>query len=246
MAKLMYKAWLETRWRFWAGLLLLVLVSVYGVFEAPTTIQAREQFTNETLRYPRYIWILMHHGYLQSFWIFFALILSMGGILREKSFGNAGFTLSFPVSRRRLVWSKAIVGLLQLLVLAFVPSILISALSPLIGAAYPLGQSVMFGVLMFGGGLIFYAWGFFLAHLLQGEFSSLAVAISTTLVFYIITRLPQTDAINLFDLMSGKHSVNRNTFFLESSLPWTNISLSIVIALTIIFAAQKLTEMRDF
>ncbi len=61
---LIYKAWLETRWRFMAGLALLIAISIYAVFRASDIIPAREQFDSEHLSYAKYLWILLYKGYL--------------------------------------------------------------------------------------------------------------------------------------------------------------------------------------
>ncbi len=247
LSTLVYKSWLETRWRFFAGLFLLIFISVYAVFRAADIIQTREQFQSGTrILYAQYIWILLHHGYLQVFWIFSALMLGMGGLWREQALGSARFTLSLPVKRRDLVWSRAFVGLTELIFLAFVAPVIISITSPLAGNTYPLGQSLLFAVLMFGGGLIFYGWGFLLSHLMQSEFSTPAIGVSTALIFYFITRFPQMDFINLFDLMSGKHYLNRTTFLLNDNFPWLSVFISFLAAILIILLTGKVAETRDF
>ena len=231
MLMLVYKSWIETRWRFLAGLSLLVLSSVYAVIQATDTIRAREQFqSGEPIIYAQYIWILLHHGYLQVFWIFSALMLGLGGIWREQSIGSAGFTLSLPITRQQIVWSRAVVGLAQLFVLALSAPVIISIISPLTGNAYPLEQSLPFALLMFGGGVVFYGGAFLLSHLMQGEFATPALGISAALVFYLVTRFPQLESVNLFDLMSGKHYLDRTTFLLNPNFPWLILGISFLTA----------------
>ena len=60
----------------------------------------------------------------------FAVLLGTGGLLSQASGGGALFTLSLPVSRNRLLGVRAATGLAELLVLAFVPSLLLPLLSP--------------------------------------------------------------------------------------------------------------------
>jgi ABC-type transport system involved in multi-copper enzyme maturation permease subunit len=247
MLMLVYKSWLETRWRFLAGLSLLALISVYAVFQATDTIRAREQLQpGEPIIYAQYIWILLQHGYLQVFWIFSALMLGLGGIWREQAIGSAGFTLALPVTRQQIVWSKASVGLAQLFVLALVAPLIISAISPLTGNAYPVEQSLPFALLMFGGGVVFYGGAFLLSHLMQGEFATPALGLSAVLIFYLITRFPQMESVNLFDLMSGKHYLNRMTFLLNSNFPWSILGISFLTAILIIFLTGRIIKTRDF
>lgn len=243
---LIYKAWLETRWRFLAGLALLVALIFYTVFQAPTVIKARKEFRGEHIVYAQYIWILLYKGYLQALWILAAVMLGLGGLWREKSSGAAGFTLSLPVSRRRLVLVRSMVGAAEAITLAVVPCILIWAISPLAGYSYPLGQAVSHSVLIVGGGLIFYAWGLLLSHLMQGEFSTPTLALSVCLVLFIAFKLLRLEIYNPFDLMSGRYYLDPNTFLLNGALPWQSLSFFLAITIVIAIASIRIAEVRDF
>jgi hypothetical protein len=126
-----------------------------------------------------------------------------------------------------------------LFVLALVAPLIISAISPLTGNAYPVEQSLPFALLMFGGGVVFYGGAFLLSHLMQGEFATPALGLSAALMFYLITRFPQLESVNLFDLMSGKHYLNRTTFLLNSNFPWLILSISLLTAINNLFDGQN-------
>jgi ABC-type transport system involved in multi-copper enzyme maturation permease subunit len=244
---LIYKAWLETRWRFWAGLALLVAISIYTVARAPNIIQAREQFRpGEHIMYAQYIFILLYKGYLQTLWILAAVMLGMGGLWREKSSGVAALTLSLPVSRRRLVLVRSAVGAAEAIVLAVIPTILIWGLSLLYGNSYPLRDALLHSALMIGGGLIFYGCGVLLSHLMQGEFSTPTLGLSMCLVLFIVFHVLRLESINPFDLMSGKHHLDPNTFLLRGDLPLPLLGVYLAVTATTIFIAVKISERRDF
>lgn len=243
---LIYKAWLETRWRFLSGLALLSGLVCYTVIRAPSVIMAREQFRGEHILYAQYIWILLFKGYFQSLWILVAVMLGLGGLWREKSSGAAGFTLSLPVSRRRLVLVRAMVGAAEAMILAVVPSLLIWVLSPLAGFSYPLGEALGHSILMAGAGLIFYSWGLILSHLMQGEFSTPTLALSVCLVLFIAFKLLRLEIYNPFDLMSGRYFLDPNTFLLHGSLPWLPLSVFLMITLVMVIVSVRIAEMRDF
>jgi ABC-type transport system involved in multi-copper enzyme maturation permease subunit len=243
---LIYKAWLETRWRFFAGLVLLIAISVYTVLKAQGIIQDREQFRHEHILYAQYIWILLYKGFLQTLWILSAVMLGMGGVWREKAAGVAGFTLSLPVSRRRLVLIRAAVGAVEAITLAVVPSILIWVASVLTGNPYSLHEAILHSVLMVGGGLIFYGLGLLLSHLMQGEFSVPTLGLGVCLVLYIAFQTLRLETYNPFDLMSGRHYLDPNTFLLRDGLPWLPLSLFFSITIAMILASVKIAETRDF
>jgi len=243
---LIRKAWLETRWRFLAGLVLLGAISIYAVVRAPNIIAAREQFDSESLPYAKYLWILLYKGYFQALWIVSVVILGLGGLWQEQVAGSASFTLSLPITRKHLVISRAAVGAAEAIVLAIVPLILIWAISPLAGYSFPLYEAVLHSVLMVGGGLVFYGWGVLLSHSMRNEFSVMALALSVCLVLYIAFNLLRMEIYNPFDLMSGKYQLDPDTFLLRGDLPWLPLGVYVLVAATMIFIAAKIAERRDF
>lgn len=244
---LIYKAWLETRWRFCAGLALLLAISFYTVLRAPDIIQAREQLRpGEHILYAQYIWILLYKGYLQTLWILAAVMLGLGGLWREKSSGVSAFTLSLPVSRRRLVLVRSAVGAAEAITLAAVPSALIWAISPLSGNSYPLRDALLHAVLMVGGGLIFYGWGVLLAHLMQGEFSTPTLGLSMCMVLYVVFYVTGLKTYNPFDVMSGKYQLDPATFLLRADFPWLPVSALLGLTALTLLTAVKVAESRDF
>ncbi|HLM60032.1 MAG TPA: ABC transporter permease subunit [Pyrinomonadaceae bacterium] len=243
---LIYKAWLETRWRFLAGLVLLGAISLYAIFRAPEIIAAREQFDSESLPYAKYLWILLYKGYFQALWIVSAVILGLGGLWQEQATGSANFTLSLPVSRKLLVITRAAVGAAEAVILAIVPLLLIWAFSPLAGYSFPLNEAALHAVLIIGGGLVFYAWGVLLSHLMRNEFSVITLALSVCLVLYIAFNLLRVEIYNPFDLMSGKHYLDPDTFLLRGDLPWLPMGVYLAITAALIFLAAKIAERRDF
>ena len=145
---LWYKSWLETRWRFLIGLVLLMLSACGTVLayprggEAAAAGAARSTSSGEIGRrvarrrwsssrtYRGYVWSQWFRQNLPQMWALFAVLLGTGGLLSQASGGGALFTLSLPVSRDRLLGVRAATGLAELLVLAFVPSLLLPLLSP--------------------------------------------------------------------------------------------------------------------
>jgi ABC-type transport system involved in multi-copper enzyme maturation permease subunit len=245
-AMLIYKAWLETRGRFLAGLALLVAISAYTVVRAPGIIHDRKQFRQEHILYAQYIWILLYKGYLQSLWILSAVMLGLGGLWREKAAGVAGFTLSLPVSRRQLVLVRALVGAAEAATLAVIPSVTVWAISRLSGQSYPLNEAIMHSILMAGGGLIFYGSGLLLSHLMQGEFSAPTLGLGACLVLYVAFHLLRIETYNPFDLMSGKHYLDPNTFLLSGDLPLLPLAVFLVLSVLLIFTSVKVAELREF
>lgn len=244
---LLKKAWYETRARFLAAAILLALLGVSTVFRAEPTIRAWESFhRGESMPYTLYVWLSLSKGYLMFFWVICAVILGLGGLVREHSTGTVGFTLSLPVSRRALVVTRALVGAAEAFALALIPGILVALLSPAIGYSYPLSQALLFGILMAGGGMIFYSLGFFLSHLFRGEFAAPGVGLAIVAGVYVITRLPQLDDLDVFDLMTGSHYMIHATYLLGDTFPILPLICSLTAAGGLVALSSAIASRRDF
>src|SRR4051794_40331935 len=143
------KAWLETRFRFFAGAGLVGAVTAFFVFVQPfvTRQWLRDRvvhpewaepgwLTRALVDYPFFLWHFLFADLLQSTWIVFAVLLGLGGVAREAAQGSAGFPLSLPVTRRRLLAVRTAVGGMEVLALGLVPALLVPALSAAAGHAY--------------------------------------------------------------------------------------------------------------
>src|SRR5258708_1825514 len=146
---LWHKAWMETRWRFSIGLMLLMCSAAGVVFTWPQVVrlmplaqsldvgggdgrQVKEK--GELSRGHRgYVWSHWFRQELMQMGTLFAVLLGTGGLLSQPSGGAVLFTLSMPASRNRVLGVRAAAGLAELLVLAMVPSLLIPLLSPAVG-----------------------------------------------------------------------------------------------------------------
>src|SRR5262245_57208787 len=124
---LWYKAWIETRWRFWIGLAIVTCSTAATVFGYPRVLELVRRMPDVDLggtlgqkvqeaaalarEYRGYVW---SHGFAQELsqlGTVFAVLLGAGGLLSQS--GGTLFTLSLPASRQRLLAARAGAGLLQ-------------------------------------------------------------------------------------------------------------------------------------
>src|SRR5688572_18177370 len=124
---LWYKAWLETRWRFLIGLVLLMFSACGVVIGYQEVIKLlplapKVDLSGELGRrvieamelartYRGYVWSQGFRQNLIQTWTLFAVILGTGGLLSQASGGGALFTLSLPTTRSRLLGVRAATGL---------------------------------------------------------------------------------------------------------------------------------------
>ena len=130
---LWYKSWLETRWRFVIGLVLLVcsaggtvlvypkvakLMPITPALDLSGELGRRIRESVELAReYRGYVWSQWFRQNLIQMVTIFAVLLGTGGLPAQGSGGAALFTLSLPVSRNRLLGIRASAGLAELLAL---------------------------------------------------------------------------------------------------------------------------------
>jgi len=244
---LIRKAWLESKARFSAAAVILGILGVSTVLRAPATIAGWERVhRGEQMSYALYIWLSLPHGFLQFLWVIAAVILGLGGLLREEAKGSTGFSLGLPVSRRTHVLTRAAVGAAEAIALGFIPGLIVVILSPLFQREYPLSQALMFATMFVLAGLVFFALGFLLSHVLRGEYAAPAVGLAGIAAFYILTKLPSLESLSVFDAMDGKRVLVDHTFFLGSEFPVLQIVASLTLAAFFIFLSVQRAKARDF
>jgi ABC-2 type transport system permease protein len=169
----------------------------------------------------------------------------VGGLRREEALGTAGFTLSLPVPRWRIVAARAVAGAGAGIALAAIPMLIVTLLSPLAGYAFPLGQALLFAATTAGVGMIFYGFGFLLSHLFRGEYTAPAIAMGIVGLFWVITRTRQFHPYDIFRVMSGAPFMDERTLYV-TAMPWLAISISLAVFAVLVGGSAVLVRRRDF
>ena len=246
---LWYKAWRESRGRF-----LIAFVAI-AVFSVGVMLYARTGFPlpeNPRVPYSAFVWGEFYSNSRQGVFCLIALLLGLGGLQRERAGRTASFTLALPITRGRLLSTRAMVGLLELTAIALVPVIVVPALSPLARQTYPLSQSVQYGALFMSWGVVWFAVGVVWSVVFAGEWTATAVSVISPFVYMIVyTRASgggrRFIAANPFEMMSGglDHSVG-GRMLLTEPLPWLAMLVLAAIAATLLCAAWRITLRQDF
>jgi len=257
------KAWLETRFRFLVGVGMVAAVTAFFVFVQPFV--TRQWRTDRVLHpewaepawlgralgdYPFFLWHFLFADLLQSTWILFAVLLGAGGLARELAQGSAGFTLSLPVTRRRLMAVRTAVGAGEVLALGLVPALLVPLLSAAAGRAYPAEQAAAHSALMAAGGLVFFALSVLLSTLLRDEHTPLLVGVSAAALLFFLVQ-PYADGgvaapgwvrwLNVSRLMAGPPVIAS-----PADVPWAALGVSAAVAAALLMAAFHANARRDF
>ncbi len=245
---LWYKAWRESRVRF---LLILLFVVFYCVSGVLTEQQDRLRLSSTwPSTYDVYIYLNYVGKYAFYFLVFFLPLLSVGGLLRENARNTATLSLSLPVSRRQLVGVRSAVGLMQMAVLAFLPSIIIPALSPLVRESYPISTALHFGLLRVICGTAFFALAFLFSTLLAGEYTALVVSVIATLSIVQLTQL-LPHRFSMAWVMGGAPALDtaaeiHNFTGLPERYAWSALFVIATIAVILFATATRIAQRQDF
>jgi ABC-type transport system involved in multi-copper enzyme maturation permease subunit len=254
---LWHKSWLETRWRFLIGLAVLMVSAAGAVLYYPEVMKlmplARAvDATGEIGRRIRESADLArdYRGYVWSQWIrqsltqlatLFAALLGTGGALSQASSGAALFTLSLPASRTQVLGIRAATGLAEFLVLAFVPPLLVTLLSPAVGQSYGVGDAVIHGASLFVAGSVFFSLAFLLSTVFSDVWRPLLIACSIAVVLaFCEEAISGLSRYSVVGVMSGE------TYFRTGELPWAGLLISAALSVALLFGAFTNMTRRDF
>jgi ABC-2 type transport system permease protein len=252
---LWYKAWLETRWRFVVGMLLLLCFGAVVVLTHPLVETMKVEIPNlpgnlgEQVReafalmatYDGYVWSQWFGKNLLQFWTLFAVLLGVGGLATEASRGTAVWTLSLPVTRRRLLSVRAGVGAVELLALAVVPSLFVWALSPVVGQRYSLADALAYSLMTFVGGMFFYALALLLSTVFGDQLKPILAAMAVSIVMGLLSMFTRRLAeYSVYNVMSGQR------YFAQGVPPWAGLVACVGLAALMFYASLRVLERRDF
>ncbi|MGA3241523.1 MAG: hypothetical protein ABSG03_35120 [Bryobacteraceae bacterium] len=238
---LFYKAWRESRTRFLVGALALAGYCAAVVFNRIGTEGAfSERVVDHS--YGEYIESLVFGGLGKLVFVLPAIFLGLGGLLRERAHHTAAFTVALPVSRAQLIGSQIAVGLGELALLAVAPALLIPPLSGVVHQSYPVAEALRYGLLRFVCGAFIFAIAFLLSVVLRGQYTApMACWFGLLVQAQVASWGPlRPYGLNPLRTMDGRWAWGGSN--INDPLPWTGLSILMLIALALLAAATKITQ----
>jgi ABC-2 type transport system permease protein len=251
---LWYKAWRDTRWRFLIGLGLLICTALITVLVYPTVrgefglvlaagptgllADQINRMNHLSATFRGYIWVQFISQNLSNLWTVFAVLLAADAPFSRR---GAAFTLSLPVSRRRLWATRAATDAAELGVLALIPMLLIVLLAPAVGQTYSLGDALVHGMHMIAGGAVFYC----LASLLSTVFDDRWRPIIITLAVAVIIVLCKA-VVPALAPFSPAGVMNGERYFQTGTPAWAGLLVWLSVSAAMLYRAVRSIELRDF
>lgn len=251
---LWYKSWLETRWRFIIGLVLLMLSAAGTVIAYPQVMkllpaagtldtsgplgQRIKEGIELARDYRGYVWSQWIRQNLVQMGTVLAAILGSGGPFSQRS---ELFTLSLPASRTRLLGTRTATGLAELFVLAFIPALLIPLLSPSVGQTYSVVSALVHSLCLFIASAAFFSLAVLLSTSFSDVWRPLLITCSVAAVLWLCGQvLSDLSRYSIFSVMSGE------AYFRTGQLPWMGLIASATASAAMLYAAAVNITRRDF
>ena len=251
------KTWLDTRWRFLAGLIILTCSAIGIVLVYPQVVQLLPLAAGidmhgklgEEIRkaielsssFRGYTWLKWSDGSVLSLGPLFAILLGAGGVFSQSTGGGAYYTLALPVSRRKLLATRAATGLGELLIVLLLPSLAIPLVAPAIGESASLLDAFVHGVCAFTAGSLFFSLTLLLATVFADVWRPVLIAILVA-GFIGLGELFLHDDLpfGIFQTMSAE------IYHATGALPWIGLAVCAAGSAALIYAAMLNLDRRDF
>jgi hypothetical protein len=265
MTMLFYKAWIETRVRFFAGLIAAAIVCIYYVNSHAWLVA---MWSGDFMRDPKalvhfpwlplgiheygwYLWHYLYENYLQQVWALFAALFAFGGLIREKANGTVLFSLGLPVSRRRWLLTRLAVAFVESAALSLFAVVVVFAWSLTVHQPYSHFQVLLHAMLMVAAGVFMIALGNLCFTLFPGEYLSLILTLAIVGVPYLLLQayMQHLDAsarqswLWKFDISRALAGPWQLTW---ASIPWTGLCVSWLLAAIMIAAAVVYGDRVDY
>jgi ABC-2 type transport system permease protein len=246
---LWYKAWLETRVRFFFGLGVLVCFAVVVVLVYPRVMRevlplaATVDPEGASLlgSYRGYVWSQWFRENVVEVWTYLAVLLGTGGLLiQASSGGGALYTLSMPVTRTRLLGVRAAAGLAELFLMAVIPALMFPLLSPLVGQTYGIGEALVYATCLFVAGSVFYSVAFLMSTIFRDVWRPLVVAICAAFGVGFLSRTFHDSLPSSLLVITGE------SYFRGEGLPWSGLLIRIAASAALLYGALRNIERQDF
>jgi len=226
------KGWFETRWRFLFVLgfaaFLLINVVHHNVPDQP--------FAVAKLVYP------------MSFFIaFMGIMLGGAGINTQVAFratkglhGSMYFTLALPVSRYRLLATRAATGVLELTAVIMLLCAGLWTTVPQLRALMTLPEILVYGFALAVSAASFYSVSVLLATFLDGQWQIWGSMIFVLGMQEVSERLPVPHPLDLFRPLTTDSPLATHV------LPWSGMGISVVLAAILFCLSMKIVQLREY
>ena len=232
---LWYKAWLETRWRF-----VFLVGSILFVWLTPEWITATGVHSGVPAAR---LWMAIQLGSVFLF-IFTAIFLAGSGINTQGAHtftpgfhGSMLFTLSLPVSRRRLLFVRTGLGALQTCILVVIMAVYVVHLRPESTSAL---QALIYLTRTIVCTMAIYASSVLMACVLDEVWQFTGAFIFWAAVFLVQSKF------DMLARVSPLRGLSLNCYPITAPIPWAPIMASLALAGGFLCASMLVVQRKEY
>jgi len=249
------KSWWETRWLFLIGLgaIFLAYLLTFGIEYDAANWTARLQGNtglSESERrvlnnYQGQTWALWFKLLFNFVWADYAVVMGAVCLMTScpwiPSQGAARlFTLSLPISRRKVLLSQAAVGFGEMFLIALIPSLLLPIIARFNGQWFSWKDALVYTLLTIFGGAAFFCFSFLLTVILGNWIVAFVVAETVLFALFLPFRsFGSRPWWNILGVMAGEN------YFHHGQIPWLGLLISLILSAIFMFTAVRIYERRD-
>jgi len=227
------KGWLETRWRFVFGLGIVVFILINV---ASDNVAPDQQFGDAKLV-----------NALAFIFAFIAIMLGGAGINTQAAFratkglhGSMYFTLALPVSRFRLLATRAATGVLELTAVIMLICAGLWATVPQLRAQMTLPEILVYGFALAISASSFYSVSVLLATFLDGQWQIWGSLIFIMGLRYTSDHLPVPAGLDLFRPLTTDSPLATHL------VPWSGMATAVALAAILFCLSMKIVQLREY
>jgi ABC-type transport system involved in multi-copper enzyme maturation permease subunit len=221
-----YRYWLESRIRLLIALVLLILILLQALNQAGATIKNHPQlFGGRELLFTQYVWVIIYKGYFLTIFTVASFLMGVGSPVQERASGTVLFSLSLPVPRKLLIYSKLLTASVLVIGLSLFMGFLIPLLSGMFAFHYPLQDALLFSTLIATGGIVFMLFGFILSLFITKETIIIPLGMAVMSALFFITKMPALKHLNIFNFMVGAGYLSDTDFLFNQPINTPVIAL---------------------
>jgi hypothetical protein len=256
------KSWWETRWGFpivlGLALLLAAMQQPWKQYDlniwisslhklAPLWGVNPQQLVSLLGNNEGIVWWNWFNGVLLELLPLYAVIVGASFIayscpLAGGSRGAAGlFTISLPVSRRRIFLTHAALTAMEIFLVILAPSLFYLIASSLAGRRFSFWNAAIYLLLLALGGMVFLAFSFLLAVIFSNQWKAVIIGVPIVIALHWpFGGFEEYPLWNVYHVMSGE------TYFHYRHIPWPGLLACLALSALMMFAAVRIYERRDF
>lgn len=249
------KSWWETRFMLLVTIVVLVAFALWiGLASFDATewsykLQRNAALTNADRQsldnFQGRMWTIWFKSIIAWVWTLYSILLGAACHIFTAAYAPSqtaipNWTLSLPITRRRMLLTQATMAFGEVVLLAIVPSLLLSAATRLRGMEFSFANALLYSLLTVGGGAVFFGASYLLALLIRNWLVGAAItaAVAGAAVGFLES-IDARPAWSPFTVMAG------DSYFFHGHIPWLGVLISLGLCLLFVHIGVRIYEGRD-